>query len=1008
MGAYRSFAQAAERLVRFAVFIILTGLAAGLGACSPGSGEGLDANGRPPGEGGGGGPLTSDFASIQANVFTPTCATAGCHVGAAAPQGLRLDAASSFALLVAVPSNQVPAVLRVNPGNPDTSYLIQKLEGTAAVGGRMPLNGPPFLDQATIDVIRQWISNGAPPPAGGAQAPQVVSIEPADAATVDQLPAEITVIFSQDMDATLLSDSTVIVTRSGGDGTFSDGNEEVIQPAGLALDAANLRLARIDLAGVASVEDDYQNRLVGTGATALASLDGEVLDGDGDGQAGGDFVSIFTVAGVAPTLQSIQENVFTPTCATAGCHEGPIGPGLPAGQDLSSVASSFASLVGVESVQQPPLLRVNPGNANDSYLIQKLEGTAASGSQMPLGGTPLSQTTIDAIRAWIDAGADSGGTDINPPTVDLQPVASLVSGTVILSATPMDDVGVVQVSFLLDGAPIGSATSSPYEISWDSTTVADGDYELTAEAQDAAGNAGTSAPQMISVSNGIDNTPPTVTLNALASPASGTVTVSAIATDNIGVTQVDFFVDGVLIGSDTTSPFEALWDTTGATNGDHQLTASARDAVGNVTDSAPLTVTVLNDSQPPTVSITSPGDGDNVSGQVLVVISATDDVGVTEVSLLVDGASVGTDTTSPFEIIMDTTGFPDDRYELIARARDAVGNSTDSAPISIDIDNAACADDPNPPTVSLTAPAPGIVSGTITVSATATDDVVVSFVSFFAGNTLIGTDGTSPYEISWDTTTVSNGAIVLTAQATDGCNTTVSVPVNVTVDNAAAIFAVSTLSPANGANLVDFPASVTATFTVSPDATTVNATTFVLERSGGDGTFGNGNDLPVNAPVSVNGAQASMDLSGIFPTFEDTYRVTLSEAITDSGGNMLDGDGDGTAGGNFVATFVADLTTYTADTQPIFMEKCDTCHTGDGLGGHNIGINYADALQPADDGNCSGLTVGQCTIVLVQAGEMPLGAGCSGNPAQDAGNAACLTQAEQDALQAWIDDGLPE
>jgi hypothetical protein len=151
-----------------------------------------------------------------------------------------------------------------------------------------------------------------------------------------------------------------------------------------------------------------------------------------------------------------------------------------------------------------------------------------------------------------------------------------------------------------------------------------------------------------------------------------------------------------------------------------------------------------------------------------------------------------------------------------------------------------------------------------------------------------------------------------------------------------------------------------------------------------------------------------MNLTGILPSLEDSYRVTLSDGITDLGGNALDGDVDGTAGGNFIATFQTNLTTYTDDAQPIFLDKCDTCHTGAGLGNHNVGTVYADALKPADDGNCSGLTVGQCTIVLVQAGDMPQGAGCSGNPSQDAGNAACLTQAEQSALQEWIDDLLPE
>lgn len=129
-----------------------------LAACGGGSGEGLDANGRPIAGGAAPGALAADFGSIQDHVFTPICTV--CHAGGAAPQGLRLDAANSYAMLVGVPSSEVPAVLRIAPGQPDASYLIQKLEGHAAVGSRMPFGGP-YLDAATIDIIRQWIAAGA-------------------------------------------------------------------------------------------------------------------------------------------------------------------------------------------------------------------------------------------------------------------------------------------------------------------------------------------------------------------------------------------------------------------------------------------------------------------------------------------------------------------------------------------------------------------------------------------------------------------------------------------------------------------------------------------------------------------------------------------------------------------------------------------------------------------------------------------------------------------------------
>ena len=113
-------------------------------------------------------------------------------------------------------------------------------------------------------------------------------------------------------------------------------------------------------------------------------------------------------------------------------------------------------------------------------------------------------------------------------------------------------------------------------------------------------------------------------------------------------------------------------------------------------------------------------------------------------------------------------------------------------------------------------------------------------------------------------------------------------------------------------------------------------------------------------------------------------------------------------GGNVCVDAEPTPATYTDDAQPIFAAKCAGCHTGGGSGSHNIGSNYADASKNANNSDCTGLTVGECTIVRIQSGEMPFGAGCSGDPALDAGKSNCLTQAEQDTIQAWIDGGLLE
>lgn len=192
-----------------------------LSGCA-GNGNGLDANGNPIGSGGSGGTqLTADFQSIQDNVFTPICTK--CHIGASAPEGLQLDAAHSYALLVGVASNEQPAILRVEAGDPDSSYIIRKLQGSAGISGQqMPLGGP-FLPQATIDVIKQWITSGAQKSATTSSLEAsiksvhqfaVAGSSPDNDSIVSQEVRKLVVSFNGDIDSTLLNSATVSVERN--------------------------------------------------------------------------------------------------------------------------------------------------------------------------------------------------------------------------------------------------------------------------------------------------------------------------------------------------------------------------------------------------------------------------------------------------------------------------------------------------------------------------------------------------------------------------------------------------------------------------------------------------------------------------------------------------------------------------------------------------------------------------------------------------------------------------
>jgi Animal haem peroxidase/Bacterial Ig domain/RTX calcium-binding nonapeptide repeat (4 copies)/PASTA domain len=169
-----------------------------------------------------------------------------------------------------------------------------------------------------------------------------------------------------------------------------------------------------------------------------------------------------------------------------------------------------------------------------------------------------------------------------------------LSGTVNVAASVTGPVAGVQ--FLLDGNPLGAEdTTSPYSVSWDSTTTVNGLHVLSARARDAAGNTATSAGVTVDVVN--DPVPPTVSITAPADGATvtGIVTVSATATDNVGVAGVQFLLDGApLDAEDTAAPYTVRWNTNvrGGIVGNHTLSARARDAAGNLTTSAGVRVIV--------------------------------------------------------------------------------------------------------------------------------------------------------------------------------------------------------------------------------------------------------------------------------------------------------------------------------------------------------------------------------------------------------------------------------
>ena len=112
----------------------------------------------------GGGPPpdpTATFTRVQNEIFSPTCAQLGCHDRLAKQENQQLTAGVAYSQTVGHPSVEMPTLLRVAPGDPANSYLYRKITGAGITGDRMPQGGP-FLSDAQINLVRDWIRRGAP------------------------------------------------------------------------------------------------------------------------------------------------------------------------------------------------------------------------------------------------------------------------------------------------------------------------------------------------------------------------------------------------------------------------------------------------------------------------------------------------------------------------------------------------------------------------------------------------------------------------------------------------------------------------------------------------------------------------------------------------------------------------------------------------------------------------------------------------------------------------------
>lgn len=575
---------------------------------------------------------------------------------------------------------------------------------------------------------------------------------------------------------------------------------------------------------------------------------------------------------------------------------------------------------------------------------------AVSGYNVVRDGTPIATTTSPsfsntgltanttytyAVRAFDAAGNYSAlsvgvpATTPPPPPPDTTPPSTPTN----LSATPVsstqinlawtastDNVAVTGYNVFRDGAPIATTTSPSFS---NTGLTANTSYTYAVRAFDAAGNysaltAGVSTTTLAAPAN----PPPTVNITAPANGASvrGSVTLTATASDNTGVTGVQFVLDGVTnIGAqDTSSPYSRSWSTTGVSNGPHTVSARATDTQGGTATS---TINIIVDNLAPPAGTISINDGASAtnSRNVTLYLSATDAHSpITQMRFSNSGSSfsgtraytattswqmssgAGTKTVyvqfkdaagnwspSASDIIVFETTAPtisnrtatnitgssatitwttneaaDSQveygpttaygsmtlldpslltghsvlvsglnssmlYNYRVKSRDAAGNLTTSANSTF---TTLAVTDTTPPTVSVTAPSQGAtVSGTLSVTASASDSSGIGGVRFFLDSLLLNTEDTiAPYSTSWNTMFTPNGVHVLEAFARDNAgNVATSSPVSVTVSNSPQ-FAI--LQPSIGA-VLSGTTTVNVAYTYGGDFSVVNHAHFKLDTN---------------------------------------------------------------------------------------------------------------------------------------------------------------------------------
>ena len=258
-----------------------------------------------------------------------------------------------------------------------------------------------------------------------------------------------------------------------------------------------------------------------------------------------------------------------------------------------------------------------------------------------------------------------------------------------------------KVEFYHDYILVGEGISTigenigEYTFSWDTNFIEDDTEHLWyAIAYDTSGNTSQTQPMLLIVNN-VDNEPPT---GSIQNPISGQVVSDSVniiisAYDNIGIDQVEIFLNGYSLSIDDEQPYEHLWNTNDATeDNEHIIYAIITDIDGNTATLPSISVVVdnddapENDTTPPVVNILNPVATQVVSDTVNILGFATDNHDISQVKFYVDDQLITTVYDSPYVALWNTQDFTNFSEHVIQMsAEDPSGNLSNAQPVLVTI-----------------------------------------------------------------------------------------------------------------------------------------------------------------------------------------------------------------------------------------------------------------------------------------------------------------------------------